>query len=295
MATKLIVLCEYTIVNHFSTILSTQLTTLNALPVNLKARLFTLLSHRGLINDNNLPYLLNCRTRTFDFRDCINITDQSLILMARCSLTAQIERTRLQASTTTTTTAAAEATATTVQNEIIVQPTTSVLNPSVIYLRGLNITDNGLIQFVQQYPSLRKIRVYNCVQITDESLRAIGTYCLRLMELDLTGCMNITDEGIDGLRQLTHLRALALTQTHITDQSLISIGQSSFHHTLNEINLRMCTEITDDGFLFLLKHCPNLKTIGSVQCPKLTERSRQNLNPHTHQLSFLVWTIPVKT
>jgi len=271
-------LCEYAIVNHFNTILLTQSSTLGALPVNLKARLFTLLSHRGLINDDNLPLLLNCRTRTFDFRDCTSITDQSLILMARCSLTAQIERKRLQST----------------QNEIPPHTTTtSVLNPSIIHVRGLNITDYGLIQFVQQYPSLRKIRAPNCSQITDESVIAIGTHCLRLMELDLTGCIKVTDEGINGLRQLNHLRALALTQTHITDDSLISIGQSSFHHTLNEINLKMCTEITDDGFLFLLKHCPNLKTIGSIQCPKLTERSRQNLNSHTHQLSYLVWTIPV--
>jgi hypothetical protein len=281
MVAKLVGLCEYAIANHFNTILSTQSSTLSALPVNLKARLFTILSHRGLITDDNLPLLLNCRTRTFDFRDCGNVTDQSLILMARCSLTAQIERKRLQST----------------QDQIQPQPhttTTSVLNPSIIHVRGSNITDYGLIEFVQQYPSLRKIRTHNCSEITDESVIAIGTYCLRLMELDLTGCVKVTDEGINGLRHLNHLRALALTQTHITDDSLISIGQSAFHHTLNEINLKMCKEITDDGFLFLLKHCPNLKTIGFTQCPKLTERSRQNLNPHTHQLSYLVWTIPVK-
>jgi hypothetical protein len=278
MVAKLVVLCEYAIVNQFNTILSTQSSSLNALPVNLKARLFTLLSHRGLITDDNLSLLLNCRTRTFDFRDCVGITDQSLILMARCSLTAQIERKRLQST----------------QNETPPHSTTtSVLNPSIIHVRGINITDYGLVQFVEQYPSLRKIRLYNCSQITDESVNAIGTSCVRLMELDLTGCVRVTDEGINGLRQLTHLRSIALTQTHITDDSLISIGESAFHHTLNEINLKMCTEITDDGFLFLLKHCPNLKTIGSIQCPKLTERSRQNINPHTHQLSYLVWTIPV--
>lgn len=279
MVAKLVGLCEYAIANHFNAILSTQSSTLNALPANLKARLFIILSHRGLINDENLPLLLNCRTRTFDFRDCTNITDQSLILMARCSLTAQIERKRLQST----------------QNDIPPHTTTfSVLNPSIIHLRGNHITDQGLLEFVQQYPSLRKIRLYNCSQITDESVKAIGTHCLRLMELDLTGCVKITDEGINALRQLTHLRALALTQTHITDESLFFIGQSAFHHILNEINLKMCAEITDDGFLYLLKQCPNLKTIGFTQCPKLTERSRQNLNPHTHQLSYLVWSIPVK-
>ncbi|CAF4916704.1 unnamed protein product, partial [Rotaria magnacalcarata] len=68
-------------------LLLTQSSTLNTLPVNLKARLFAVLSHRGLLTDDNLPLLLNCRTRTFDFRDCANITDQSLALMARCSLT----------------------------------------------------------------------------------------------------------------------------------------------------------------------------------------------------------------
>ncbi|CAF0806850.1 unnamed protein product [Adineta steineri] len=278
MVARLGILCDYTIVNHFDTICSTQLSTFVALPVNLKARLFTLLSHRGLLTDDNLPCLLNCRTRTFDFRDCSNITDRSLILMAHCSLNAQIERKRLQST----------------QNDISPNVTiTSVLNPSVIHLRNSDITDDGLIQFVQQYPSLRKIRLQNCSQITDESILAIGANCLRLMELDLTGCIQITDKGIDGLRNITHLRSLALTKTHITDDSLISIGQSAFHHTLNEINLKMCIEITDDGFIYLLQTCLNLKTIGFTQCPKLTERSRQNLNSQTHQLSYLVWTIPV--
>ena len=282
MVAKLVVLCEYAIVNYFNDILSTQSLTLCDLPVNLKARLFNLLSRRGLFTDDNLPLFLNCRTRTFDFRDCTDITDQSLILMANCSLTAQIERKRLESS---------------YQPSIKNLPcpiTTSVLNPSIIYIRGMYITDHGLVPFVQQYPSLRKIRVNDCSQITDESIIAIGTYCLRLMELDLTGCIKITDKGIDGLQQLTCLRSLALTKTHITDKALISIGESAFHRTLNEINLKMCSEITDDGFLFLLKQCPNLKTIGFNQCPKLTERSRQNLNPHTHQLNYLVWTIPVE-
>ncbi|UJR37696.1 hypothetical protein I4U23_030391 [Adineta vaga] len=274
MASKLVVICEYAIVNHFNIILSTQASTLNVLPANLKARLFTLLSHRGLLNDDNLSLLLNCRTRTFDFRDCTNITDQALIIMARCSLTAQVERKRLQSSQDVST-------------------TTSVLNPLVLHLRSPNITDYGLVQFVQQFPSLRKIRLQNCSQITDESVIAIGRYCLRLIELDLSGCLQISDQGIIALQQITHLRSLALTQTRITDESLMSIGQSTFHYTLNEINLKMCREITDDGFLYLLKHCPNLKTIGFTQCPKLTERSRQNINQQTHQLSYLVWSIPV--
>ena len=279
MVMKLVDLCEYAILNHFSTILVDQAATLFVLPVNLKARLFNALSHRGLINDENLPLLLNCRTRTFDFRDCPHISDRSLLLMSRCSLSAQIERKRSQTNQADSTTSVAT--------------TTSVLNPSTIYLRGPNITDVGLVEFVRQYPSLRKIRLQNCSQITDESVTTIGACCIRLLELDLSGCTQISDEGVRGLRQLTHLRSLALTQTNITDEALYSIGQSAFHHTLNEINLRMCTEITDDGFLFLLKLCPHLKTIGFTQCPKLTERSRQNLNPQTRQLSYLVWTIPV--
>ena len=278
MVNKLGVLCENAIVQDVNSILAKHSSTVNALPVNLKARLFTLLAHRGSITDDNLPLLLNCRTRTFDFRDCPHLTDRSLILMARCSLSAQIERQRRQS------TPAASSSPSSI---------TSVLNPSIVYVRGMNITDVGLIDFVQQYPSLRKLHAQNCARLTDESLHAIGRCCHRLMELDLTGCMRITDAGIDGLRPLTHLRSLALTQTHISDNALVSIGQSSFRHTLNEINLRMCTEITDDGFLFLLKNCTHLRTIGFVQCPKLTERSRQNLTSQSHPLSCLVSTIPV--
>lgn len=282
MVVKLVDLCAYTVVDHFHLIASTQSAKLLALPVDLKGRLFTLLSRRGLVTDDNLPVLLNCRTRTFDFRDCPHITDQSLILMARCSLTAQIERKRLESNQTTASPSPS--------SSFMV---TSVLNPSIVYLRGTTITDYGLIDFVQQYSSLRKIRLQNCSYVTDASIRAIGKYCLRLMELDLTGCTQVTDEAIAALCQLPYLRSLGLSQTQITDHSLIAIGQSSFHYTLNEINLRLCEEITDDGFGFLLKNCPKLRKIGFLQCPKLTERSRQILNPQVHQFSFLHWTIPV--
>ncbi|CAF4384964.1 unnamed protein product, partial [Rotaria magnacalcarata] len=59
MVAKLVALCEYVVVNNFNTLLLTQSSTLNTLPVNLKARLFAVLSHRGLLTDDNLPLLLN--------------------------------------------------------------------------------------------------------------------------------------------------------------------------------------------------------------------------------------------
>ncbi|CAF1581527.1 unnamed protein product [Adineta ricciae] len=266
MVARLVVLCEYAILNQFNTVFANDSSTIISLPVNLKARLFTLLSHRGLLTDDNLSFLLNCRTHTFDFRECANITDRSLLMMARFSLNSPTERN---------------------------DSTKSALNPTILHFRSANVTDYGLVQFIQRYSSLRKIRLQNCSQITDESVIAIGTRCLHLLELDLTGCLQITDRGVDALRQITHLRSLALSQTHITDEALISIGQSAYNQTLNEINLKKCAEITDDGFLFLLQHCPNLSTIGFTQCPKLTERSRQNINPQTHQFSYLVWSIPV--
>ncbi|CAF4387032.1 unnamed protein product, partial [Rotaria magnacalcarata] len=59
MVAKLVALCEYVVVNNFNALLLTQSSTLNTLPVNLKARLFAVLSHRGLLTDDNLPLLLN--------------------------------------------------------------------------------------------------------------------------------------------------------------------------------------------------------------------------------------------
>lgn len=252
MVAKLVVLCEYAAAKHFATILATQSSTLAVLPTNLKGHLFTLLSHRGLLTDANLPLLLNSRTRTFDFRECADISDDALTFMA-----------------------------------------SAALNPFVLYLRSANITDHGVIQFVQRYPALRKIRLQNCSQITDESVLAIGASCARLLELDLAGCLQITDRAIDGLKQLTQLRSIGLTKTQITDESLMTIGQSAFRHVLNEINLKMCVEITDDGFIFLLHNCPALKNIGSSHCPRLTARSRQTINTNTHPLSYFMWSIPV--
>ncbi|CAF0786469.1 unnamed protein product, partial [Didymodactylos carnosus] len=271
---KLLDLSEYCIAKNFEQIVHEQSTTIRLLPVNLKARLFFLLSRRGLINDSNIHLLLNCRTRVFDFRDC-NITDEALSIMSKCSLHSQIERERRTITTTT------------IDHQI-----TSVLNPSVLYIRG-RITDYGWIKFIHEYLNLRKIRLNNCLLLTDKSLQSIGQCCHRLIELDLNGCINISDDGIRELKHLLHIKSLGLAQTSITDLALYTIGQASFKHMLQEINVRQCQQITDDGFTYLLKNCPNLRTIGFLQCPKLTELSRQSLGPNTHQFSYVVWSIPV--
>ncbi|CAF1003625.1 unnamed protein product [Didymodactylos carnosus] len=269
---KLVDLSEYCIAKYFEQIVRDQLTTIRLLPVNLKVRLFFLLTQRGLIDDSNILVLLNSRTQVFDFHDC-HITDETLSIMSKCSLNSQIERQR-QISTT------------------IDHQTMPVLNPTVVYIND-RISDDGWIKFIHEYLNLRKIHLNNCPLITDKSLYSIGQCCHRLIELDLNGCMNISDEGIKELKCLLHIKSLGLAQTSITDMALYSIGQASFKHMLQEINVKQCQNITDDGFMYLLSNCPNLRTIGFLHCPKLTELSRQSLGPHTHQFSYVVWSIPV--
>ena len=48
-------------------------------------------------------------------------------------------------------------------------------------------------------PQLQSLNIFNCLNITDEGIRALATGCPQLQSLTISSCVNITDEGIRAL------------------------------------------------------------------------------------------------
>ncbi|KAI8332601.1 hypothetical protein BC941DRAFT_435995 [Chlamydoabsidia padenii] len=69
-----------------------------------------------------------------------------------------------------------------------------------------HVTDEVILAFVRDHPKLIELDI-SCATITDESIYAISNYCPSLEELDISGCEQVSEEGIRFLAQeCKHLR-----------------------------------------------------------------------------------------
>jgi hypothetical protein len=104
--------------------------------------------------------------------------------------------------------------------------------------------------------NLTTLNLSGCNNITDEGLQQL-TQLKNLTTLDLSGCKQITDGGLNNLAQLTKLTTLDLCGCElITNAGLNNFAQLTKLTTLNLCN---CYKITDAGFKSLRLNLPNIK------------------------------------
>jgi hypothetical protein len=124
---------------------------------------------------------------------------------------------------------------------------------------------------------IREIDLSGCDQITDEGL----CHLRNLQSLDLSRCTGITDAGLSNLRNLKELFLTWCPQ--ITDHGLCRLGNLQYLNlsyclgitdaglvslrNLKEINLQGCDQITDEG----LRHCCHLDSLNLSFCEGLTD------------------------
>ena len=156
------------------------------------------------------------------------------------------------------------------------------------YLRKLNLNCNRneddnqptdrLSELIKRSRFLSVLSMRNCTSADDSVLLNMSG---SLTEIDLGGCVGISDKGISVMVQkCCHLTSLSLNRTLITDFSLSTLGLSSCRATLKELNVSSCVNISDEGiqdFLVGIKMNDNIPVLNILifhKCPKLTETSR---------------------
>ena len=72
------------------------------------------------------------------------------------------------------------------------------------------ITSLSMIKLGQFFQKLTSLNVSYCTQLTNQSMTHIGTL-YQLEHLYLDGCMALTDEGIDFLRPILHLKTFSIS------------------------------------------------------------------------------------
>ncbi len=182
----------------------------------------------------------------------------------------------------------------------------------------VSVTDSGLSTLLEQCPSLKKLTLCDCTNITDLSLEKLSqsSSCNFIASLNINGCWYVTDAGvINVIETCPHLTFLDVSFcSNITDKALLKIAECCTE--LAHLALQECTKITIDGLAGLtitgkllqlsdlnLSYCggcvtdiiiarlsdshSNLHALNLSNCSEVTDSSLFGISLHCHQLHVL--------
>ncbi|ONK78694.1 uncharacterized protein A4U43_C02F21460 [Asparagus officinalis] len=155
-----------------------------------------------------------------------------------------------------------------------------------------NVTSYGLISVIEGHKSIQKLKSGDCFpdispvffsklsllkrtlnnlkldgsQVSASSLKAIGLNCKNLIDISLSKCRGVDDEGISELvKNCTDLRTIDLTCCHLVmDKAMSAIA--SHCKNLECLRLESCTLLTEKGMDCIGTRCSNLKELDLTDC-----------------------------
>jgi F-box domain len=132
----------------------------------------------------------------------------------------------------------------------------------------LQVTDAGMILLARACPNFVKLGL-SATQVSDMSLRALGTHCSNLRALSLAFCEDITTNGLQHIaqacNQLDYLNLCMVQQ--IDDDPLVTIASFGM---LKYLNLRGCVLVTDVTLQALADNCHRLEHLHLLDCVGVT-------------------------
>uniref|UniRef100_A0AAY4CA55 F-box domain-containing protein n=1 Tax=Denticeps clupeoides TaxID=299321 RepID=A0AAY4CA55_9TELE len=128
------------------------------------------------------------------------------------------------------------------------------------------ITDAGWKDLCRSSPKLQLLRVADCPNMTDISMKSIGSL-KKLTYLDISGCESMSDVGLRAITEghsASRIQELHLSSCIcISDLSMMWIAQRC--SKLSNLNLCYCQNLTDSGFE-LLAGCLSLVSLDITGC-----------------------------
>ncbi|KAL2653796.1 hypothetical protein R1flu_021924 [Riccia fluitans] len=142
--------------------------------------------------------------------------------------------------------------------------------------RCLKLTDEGLISLLESCTSLRELYLYAVSSFTDEAFKKFSSlHDLRL--LDVCGAQYLSDEGVGAIAECAKLVSLNLTWcVRVTDVGLKALARNC--QFLEILSLHGLLGVTDDGIGELAKSCSRtLHTLDVSGCVNIKRRSKDEL------------------
>lgn len=161
-----------------------------------------------------------------------------------------------------------------------------------------NITDITVQTITKRCPKLRKLSLSSCKNITasafirmeqfrkqDKQFDDTGIYqSLNMQHLDLTRCLNVTNEGLDYIAAIfPNLKELRLTSCEgIGDRGMIAVANRCLK--LEVLSLERCKTITDESIMHVAKCCVRIKSLSLRNCKNISDESIIQLVNHCTQM-----------
>lgn len=110
--------------------------------------------------------------------------------------------------------------------------------------------------------------------MTDFSILAFADNCHDILEIDLHGCINLTDISVTALitegRQLRELRLAHCSR--ITDEAFLQLAPEQRFDCLRILDLTDCHELQDAGLQKIVQAAPRLRNLVLAKCRYITDR-----------------------
>lgn len=163
-------------------------------------------------------------------------------------------------------------------------PSSSKL-PLPVSLQTLVISEIG-----DRADALMHLNLCGWSMLADQALQVICAQFRLLQTINLSGCIKLTDDALEMLQPLIHLRDLNLSHclfSNVGIKNLLTYVNTS----IEILCLDGCERITDDSLNRISKYVYKLKNLSLVMCQNITLRGVQELllqmNTYRHDLNVL--------
>ncbi|HEX2579868.1 MAG TPA: sulfatase-like hydrolase/transferase [Rhabdochlamydiaceae bacterium] len=169
------------------------------------------------------------------------------------------------------------------------------------------ITDEELIRFVAASPQLEKLKLCDCLLISDTGVRGVLSHCSQLEELNLKGVTDITDHAFQtpraklrtlhiseaaisdaGLEKIVHLypnlSIVSLLGKNLTDHGMRALGRCCH---LIRLKITEADNLSEEALISVLKNNPHLVQLVLQGCQNLSDRTLEALQGHPLELLWL--------
>ncbi|KAF9938572.1 hypothetical protein BGZ67_010658 [Mortierella alpina] len=159
-------------------------------------------------------------------------------------------------------------------SDLHLDPHLSMSTLSTLLLSDCHFLDgHGYKEIFKASPSLLVLETPK-TNVDDSALAVLGHHCHQLIDLNLDGCLQITDQGIRDM--LSHRPCTSKDRPQMTGVNVPPQGPYQNHY-LQCLTVSNCTELTGQGIHHILMTCAGLRNL-EIQQPEIMPES---LFPHT--------------
>lgn len=147
------------------------------------------------------------------------------------------------------------------------------LDLSLSHVWDVEVTDDHLLTLSKHSTNLQRLNLTSCAALTHKALIhvAVGAFSNSLQSLNLSGCVQVVDEGVFAIAAHCHrLRSINLKKcVRVTSAAIQAIATQC--HEIERIRISHCVQVNDDALFTMGSSCGKLKWLDLGACPQVTD------------------------